>query len=488
MRSVAVRVAADEALRALPGWEVMVRGTVEEVAEIYSRLFQVRWMLVEIVPWSSGDGFADGSALLDQLKKDVPVTGVEVVVGWSGRRCAPASSGKARPFSTHLVIMTRCDHPVGRAPAPARILSHEFAHLFGAFHLAPGVRSVMQAGGADDFDSQTARVIRLTRSMDFAMGVLDLDLATKRAWLEIYAEGHASDKDSHVLANAIRNVGRNLAVDGKVSESIPYFEEALRLDPTLSLALVDLGVSHTRLGRRDEAASAFRRALDTDPRSVSATQGLATILERQGRVAEAQAVYEAAIRLDGSSAPTRLEVGVLLIRRGQPREAEVHLREAVRLDDTSSRALDQLGVALGMQGRFAEALPFAQRAASLAPRSVEAHANLGFTLAQLGQLDEAIQTYRATLALDTEYIRTRFNLVTALTQAGRHDEAIGELQELVQRQPTNVQVSTAIVNSFIRRERYNEAWLEVHRARSRGLPLPPTLIDSLRQLMPEPDR
>ncbi len=53
---------------------------------------------------------------------------------------------------------------------PEAVLSHELAHLFGAFDPAMTVDSVMRGGSADRFDEQTIRVLRLTRNFDFSRG------------------------------------------------------------------------------------------------------------------------------------------------------------------------------------------------------------------------------------------------------------------------------------------------------------------------------
>src|SRR4030095_4619752 len=111
------------------------------------------------------------------------------------------------------------------------ILSHELAHLFGAFHPASNVESVMRnwPSAADRFDDQTTRILRLTRDFDFSKGVTSLTPDTRRAWRAIYAEGHASGEPTP-LAAAFAHAGETLLRQAKPQEAEAALDEALRLD------------------------------------------------------------------------------------------------------------------------------------------------------------------------------------------------------------------------------------------------------------------
>jgi hypothetical protein len=81
VRVLTLRVVAEEMYRARPGWEAEPRRTVQTVSGIYERAFQIRFVIQDVVPWTIG-------AILSNTTAEA-------------------------------------------------VLSHEVAHLFGAFHPGP---------------------------------------------------------------------------------------------------------------------------------------------------------------------------------------------------------------------------------------------------------------------------------------------------------------------------------------------------------------
>lgn len=54
IRVVTMRAVADEMYRAQPGWEPMLRRTIQTVSDIYERNFQIRLVVRDVVPWTIG--------------------------------------------------------------------------------------------------------------------------------------------------------------------------------------------------------------------------------------------------------------------------------------------------------------------------------------------------------------------------------------------------------------------------------------------------
>jgi serine/threonine protein kinase/tetratricopeptide (TPR) repeat protein len=63
------------------------------------------------------------------------------------------------------------------------------------------------------------------------------------------------------------SLGHQLAVDGKLQESIPLYQRTLEIDPRFAVAYADLGAIYFNLGESDLAAANFRKAYDLRDRA-----------------------------------------------------------------------------------------------------------------------------------------------------------------------------------------------------------------------------
>ncbi|HUI30862.1 MAG TPA: glycoside hydrolase family 99-like domain-containing protein [Candidatus Acidoferrales bacterium] len=85
---------------------------------------------------------------------------------------------------------------------------------------------------------------------------------------------------------------RNLAINGKISESMEIFEELLSVNPEHAGVLNDLGALYFQKGDKEKAVQSFERAVKSDPQNISALKNLADLYLDVGRVAEATKTYK----------------------------------------------------------------------------------------------------------------------------------------------------------------------------------------------------
>jgi tetratricopeptide (TPR) repeat protein len=470
-RIITLRVAVDEQYRVRPTWEADVRAVIREMSATWERRFGIRWDVGAIVPWTSpGDlTLGPGGYTTGELTHTVARGSEEVLLFVSGRPCSRGLRGAASSFGAEVAILMECPGWRGAPLAPReRVLSHELAHLFGAFHVA--TRSLMNlgAGASDDFDDQTDRVIRLMSDFRFAAGIEGVDDARRHAWLAIFAEGHAADEEN-LIARALRNRGMAFARTKNYGEASRLLREALRLNPRLSTAHVDLGIIASEQGRVEEAIREFRSALAIDPKSASAQASLGKVLLRTQHAEEGLRALRAAIALEPSRASHRLDMGRglftlgrlqealgefraaadldpnnpgahrylgdLMIRQKDYASAERALRTAIRLEPESATTHALLGGALSAQNKLDESLSVLQTAVRLDQSSVIAHANLGYTHAQRGEWPAAVSEYREALRIDPTHLTTHVNLANAYLQQRSFDEAADELREILRLTP-----------------------------------------------------
>ena len=268
VRIVTVRAVADEMYRAQPGWDAMLRRTVQTVSDIYERQFQIRLVVRDVVPWTIGPA-VPVPRILARVRGEVSPGAADVLVVFAAERCEKLEYGFALTFGRYAMVQTGClDTAVLSNTTPDAVLSHEMAHLFGAFHPAAGRSDTVMSGGpADRFDGQTARVIRLMRGYDFTRGVLGLDAEARRAWSAIYAEGHARS-DPNPLASALSGAGAELGRTGRVEEGVALLREAIAMDPTAARPRTLLGLLFLR-----QDGSRTRPGADAAKGSVSGRSG-----------------------------------------------------------------------------------------------------------------------------------------------------------------------------------------------------------------------
>ena len=104
-------------------------------------------------------------------------------------------------------------------------------------------------------------------------------------------------------------------------------------------------------GRLDDAEALVREALRLEPSTSVAHLNLGWILEARGRESEAVAAYLEALRLEPGRAEAAANLAALLIRRGRPEDAVGHLRRALEHRPSHAQSWTNLVVALVATGQ-----------------------------------------------------------------------------------------------------------------------------------------
>lgn len=365
VRTITLRVAADETYRARSDWETTIRTAVGAVSDVYAKRFQIRFVIREVLPWTLGEAGSVREIVM-RLRAQIPAgDDADVVVAFTRGRCVPFEYGAALPFDRFAAILTACPGSNAAGPVPTEvILSHEMAHLFGAFHVLPGTPTVMRGGPADRFDDQTNRVVRLMRGFDFRQGVLALDEPTRRAWSAIYGEGHLPG-GPHPLAAKIAIEGMEASRAGRPAEAEAALRIALDLAPTDAVVRANLGFLHSARGRLEEAAQELATARALNPALVDARTELGFVLAALNRDAEAFSELRAAVTLAPGFARARVGLAVVLARQRRLPDAISQLYEAARLEPHNSNTQFGLAVLLYRAGYYDESWQAVRRAQRL---------------------------------------------------------------------------------------------------------------------------
>jgi len=193
------------------------------------------------------------------------------------------------------------------------------------------------------------------------------DAAGAREQLELYerfketpqpAEDPLMDEVKSLYAGGLTHFakGSALARVGKTQEATAEFESALRVNPRLIMAHVNLIAMYGEQGQLDRAERHFREASKLDPGWAEAYYNWGLLLMRWQRTAEADEAFRKAIAANSHYSDAHVELGELLDEAGRMTEAQQHFRLALE-DAPASRQTHYLfGRSLIRTGQFAEAI------------------------------------------------------------------------------------------------------------------------------------
>ena len=199
------------------------------------------------------------------------------------------------------------------------------------------------------------------------------------------------------------NLGSILLEQGKVSEAVAHFSEALRIKPDSPDAYNKLGTILADQGKLVEAIENYRAALRFNPDFVEAHGNIANALARQGNSQEAIQHYAEALRLRPDYAEAHNGWGSLLEDQGNRAEAIEHYREALRLRPEFADVRNNLGTLLAGQGKLDEAIQQLQEAVRIRPDSPDFRFNLALLLKAKGDVNGAVAELQLALRIQPGY-------------------------------------------------------------------------------------
>ena len=259
---------------------------------------------------------------------------------------------------------------------------------------------------------------------------------TARAFVDLGTFARATlagNPDSWVARD---HLGLVLTSEGKLTEAIDLFNQALRANPKYGLGHYNLGCAFQLQGRIEEAIQQYQQAIEWQPDLARPHYNLGCILDSQGKFAEAIEQYQDALRLEPYASEVRNNLGTALASLGKLDEAIAQFQRAIELRPDFAEAHVNLGHALATQGNFVEAVQHYEEALRVDPKNASDHYNLANLLAEYGRDDEAVSHYTAAARLAPNDARIQINLGNLFLKQARWDKAIAAYTEALRADPT----------------------------------------------------
>jgi Flp pilus assembly protein TadD len=171
--------------------------------------------------------------------------------------------------------------------------------------------------------------------------------------------------DMRAIALFHSNRGGELLRTGRHQEALPWLTKAVAIDPELSSAWINYGVSLRRNGDPAGAEKAYRKALEVDPEAVSAYQNLAALLRHQGHIQEAEDLLAISSRLGSRNPFIYLALGDVSMAHGRLDEARRFYKRAIRLYRDSAEPYAAMGLVSLAGGDSADAQRWLRKAVAI---------------------------------------------------------------------------------------------------------------------------
>jgi len=257
-----------------------------------------------------------------------------------------------------------------------------------------------------------------------------------------------------------------------VEQSIGYFEEAIRKDPTFAPAYVGLADAHSDLAsvfmgappekERIKVVDAAQKALELDPELAEAHTMLAVMQQELWHWTKAETEFKRALELNPSNATAHNGLARWLVCHGRIEEALQWVRRGRELDPVAVSGTEVAWI-LFQSRRYDEAVQELRSVLAVRPDDSSALWFLGFVLIANNQPHEAIPVLEKTLSVSGHSSAVIGVLIRAYSHVGRHADALRLLTELKKRKQAGYVPAAAFVNAYLGLGENEEAftWLEL---------------------------
>lgn len=243
-----------------------------------------------------------------------------------------------------------------------------------------------------------------------------------------------------------------------VEESIGYFQDAIKQDPTFAPSYVGMAAAYSQLGTvflggepektRGLEESALQKALQLDPELADAHVLLANLEQKEWHWKAAEAEYRRALELAPNDATAHAGLAQWLLCQGRTDEA---LQWAQRGRELNPLAVSgaNIGGILFQSHRYPEAERELRSTIALEPDDPDVLWSLGFVLIARNQPQQAIPFLEKALTVSGRAPGVIGVLIRAYAHAERRNDALRLLAELKSRKRKGYVPAGAFVNAYL---------------------------------------
>lgn len=259
----------------------------------------------------------------------------------------------------------------------------------------------------------------------------------------------------------LANLGAILAQRESFSEAIRLYQEALKLDPSLTPLHANLGLAYFKQNQPAPAIAEFDLFLKRDPSNPRVMQLRAMALLEAERYPEAEQQYRA---LGDGDLSIKLGLATALLRQQNTGGARAIL-DPLLANGESAEIQFTSGQVLLHEGRLEEALAALEKARSLNPKLPALRQSIGAVYWRQRKAEQAIAEWRADLREQPRNFESLYTLGSALSlNAASRTEAEALLRQAVTLRPRNARANYQLGKLIWQNSKSQEAAQYLERA------------------------
>ncbi len=248
----------------------------------------------------------------------------------------------------------------------------------------------------------------------------------------------------------------------KTKEARGEYERAMRLDPKMPEAALNLGI--LLLNEEPSAAVApLRRAVELLPTQSRPRTLLGLAYEKSGDAKNAESAYESALALDPKDTETSLHLAQLYLQENRPREAEAKFAAVLSVEPESRPALAGVAHCLELQKK-PEAADAYRNYLKLQPGDGAAREHLMHLLIANNKNDEALAELEKVEAGKTPSVESLKLRADVLIGEKKWDDAIAALKQATALAPNDAQLRGGLGRTYLQRRDFVNAEKELKAA------------------------
>ena len=454
-REIKILAAVSSSFKQNPEWKKDIVERVLFANQIFEKQFGIHFSVKNYTAWEPQDEIRPAGLLIEELRSTQLLGGGEIVIGFHKMTKAFGGEaledidtvGAAEYFKGFVVIRDPFQQllPILHKVA----LTHEFAHLFGAVHIA-GETELMNPVAVRQpslrLDEDNSQIIHLTRRVDFRKGLDSFDPEVIDGLIANYER--LIRKNPH--SDFYYQLGHFYAKRGLLSRGVSIWEEAVKYQYDNPLIHWELGAYYYQTGRYDAAIRELGSAvayfvLPSQKKQQAATFNfLGVAYHKKGNTEQAIFNWLKGLGADPENFELQSNLAVAYLESGDLERGISELLKLLAKDPHNAMVLSNLGLAYFNKKEYQKAVDYFQK--------------------MLAQSVLSGSTSEGQLMQGVPEAEIRLNLGAAYLGLGKFAEAMGELEKARSLEPQNAQVHRNLAQAYLEQKDYERAIKEIQEA------------------------